>query len=59
MSPAGVSEMEIKRKNNDFVTAQSVEVEFKEHKYRCAFFKNFNTKHRLLKGYENNRENLF
>lgn len=39
MSPAGVSEMEIKRKNNDFVTAQSVEVEFKEHIHRCAFFK--------------------
>lgn len=37
MCPARVSEMEIKSKNNDFVTAQSVEVEFKIHKHRCPF----------------------
>lgn len=38
MCPDRVSGMEIKRKNNHFVTAQLVEVEFKVHKHRCAFF---------------------
>lgn len=56
MCPARVPEMEIKRKNNDFATAQSVDVEFKVHKHRCAFLY---TKYRVLKDFENNHEDLF
>lgn len=51
MCPDRVSGMEIKRKNNHFVTAQLVEVEFKVHEHRCAFL--FYTKYRVLKDYEN------